>query len=367
MRSRIVRATLTQVMVPFKEGHAGGGPCGPRRMRDSLILALEDEQGRVGLGECSPPGDWPATNEGIAASWQGLAGWARGVVESGAVEGWEALEPPARAAADGALLDLAAQAEHRSLAERLGASAARIEAGVEPSVRLEPRETVVDLLRAIEPHRQEGIRTFVVAIRPGRDVDFVTAVQAHCADCLLAVDAGGRYTPADADVFRRLDALGPLWIADPWDARDVEGLARLQADLESPLCLDASHVEAMRRGACRLARIALQEVGGLTAARRLHDLAAELGVGCRVGTGPELGIGLAQAIAFATLPNCKDPTGLAPTARWFVDELVKPPIELDDEGGGRFRVPARPGLGHVLDLPRVHQHQVRAESWGGAS
>jgi O-succinylbenzoate synthase len=336
-------------------------------MRHSLILTLEDEAGRVGLGECSPPGDGSAAVAAVEASWEELAGWAQAVVESGTGDGWEDLATSARAAADGALLDLMAQAEQRSLAEYLGASPARIAAGVEPSVRLVPQQTVVDLLRAIEPHRQEGIRTFVVAVQPGRDVDFVAAVRSHCSECQVAVDAGGRYRPADAAVFRRLDELEPLWIADPWDPSDVEGLARLQSELEAPICLDVTHTEALRRGACRLARVALQEVGGLTAARRLHDQAAELGIGCRVGTGPELGIGLAQAIAFATLPNCKDPTGLAPTARWFVDELVKPPIELDDEGGGRFRVPERAGLGHVLNLPRVHQHQVRAESWGRPS
>ncbi len=372
MDTRIARASLTHVVVPYKEGRGANRGQGPPQ-RESLLLTLEDAHGRIGLGECSPPYFGPGSTADIQSDWSALTGSVipslldqqPGSLDSPTVPaGWAQLPLAARAAVDGALLDLIAQQEHCGLAQLLGASRERIEAGVEASVWLDTHPTIVDLLRAMEPHRQEGIRAFVIAIEPGRDLAFVEAACSHCAECLIAVDAKARYSPSDAELFRRLDALDPLWIADPWDSADLDGLAQLQRELVTPICLDATDPEVIRRKACRLARIELQRLGGLTAARHLHNLAAEHQIGCQVATGPELGVGLAQSIAFATLPNCKDPSGLAPSSRWFVEDLLRPSIDLDDQSPGFFRIPTRAGLGHLLDLPCVHQHQVRTESWG---
>ena len=47
---------------------------------------------------------------------------------------------------------------------------------------------------------------------------------------------------------------------------------------------------------------------------------------------PELGVGQAQGIHLAALANCKYPTDIEPSARWFVDDYVVPPIELSAPG-----------------------------------
>jgi O-succinylbenzoate synthase len=275
------------------------------------------------------------------------------------------LHPSTLAGVETAACDLIGQRQERSLASLLGASEARIAAGIEPSVAIGPCPTVVDLLRSIEPHWQEGVRTFNIGIAPGQDLELLTAIRNHYPECQLAADAGGRFGRSHMEIFKRLDDLDLLWIDDPLPPDDFEGLAALQAELVTPLCVDATHTTVHRRGGCRLARLSIQRAGGLIAARRLHDTCLAHQVGCRVCTGPESGVGLAQAIALATLPNCKDPSGLAPSGLWFADVFVKPPLELDDLLPGRFRVSTRPGLGLAVDWVRIREHQVKHEEFLG--
>jgi O-succinylbenzoate synthase len=137
----------------------------------------------------------------------------------------------------------------------------------------------------------------------------------------------------------------------------------LQAAVTTPVCLDETAetpektAEAIRRGACRIVNIKIQRVGGFGPARALHDLCYEQGVACWVGTMPELGVGQAQGIHLAALPNCKYPTDVEPSARWFVDDYVVPLIELSTPG--ILSVPTRPGLGYHVDPAKVRRYQVK--------
>ena len=149
----------------------------------------------------------------------------------------------------------------------------------------------------------------------------------------------------------------------PMKAADLDGLARLQQAVTTPVCLDESAetheqtAEAIRRGACRIVNLKIQRVGGLGPARAIHDLCHQHGIACWVGSMPELGIGQAFGIHLATLANCKYPTDVEPSARWFVDDYVVPALEL--VGAGSFQrprstrcgVPGRPGQGPPLPGP----------------
>jgi O-succinylbenzoate synthase len=371
MAHQIERVLLTHLQVPLRGSESRPGETRVV-LRDVYLVLLETGDGLVGIGECCPPiGDESA----VESCWLALAErllpplFGRQIDALGDIPPLlareAALPTAALAGVETAAWDLVGQAHQRCLASLLGASDARIEVGVEPSVGFGVQPTIVDLLRAIEPHHEEGIRAFNIGIAPGSDVEFVAAVAQHYPRCALGVDCGGRFGREHHDLFQRLDELDPLWIERPYSGGDIAGLAALQEDLVSPICLDATDTAAIERGACRLARLQVQTVGGLAAARRVHDELQQRNVACRVDTTPELGIGLAQGIALASLPNCKDPSGLAPTARWFLDDIVKPPIELELEPAtpARFRVSTRPGVGHVIDWARVRQHQVRQREW----
>jgi O-succinylbenzoate synthase len=218
-------------------------------------------------------------------------------------------------------------------------------------------------LKAIENHLGEGYRRVKIKIAPGQDIELVRAVRQHFGDIELMVDANGAYTIDDIDVFRTMDEYDLLMFEQPLAADDLDGLAALQAAVTTPVCLDETAetperaAEAIRRGACRIVNIKIQRVGGLGPALALHDLCYENGVACWVGTMPELGVGQAQGIHLAALANCKYPTDIEPSARWFVDDYVTPLIELATPG--ILHVPTRPGLGYHVDPAKVRRYQVQ--------
>jgi O-succinylbenzoate synthase len=76
---------------------------------------------------------------------------------------------------------------------------------------------------------------------------------------------------------------------------------------------------------------------------------------------PELGIGQAHGIHLATLVNCKYPTDVEPSARWFVDDYVAPVLEF--AAPGTFTVPTRPGLGFLVDSTKLRRYQVRQQEF----
>ena len=372
MAGAVERVTLTHLQIPLKEPLRVSG--GEVAIKDAILVAVETGHG-IGLGECSPmtaglvdPCDMPER------CWDDLAlqiapdliGWAFGAVEEIAerAEAWAGCSRFAVAGAETACWDLLGQARHATIAELLGASLDQLDRGVESGLSLGLYPTIVELLRAIEAHMDEGYRRVKIRVRPGQDIELVRAVRQHFGEELpLMVDANGAYTSADLDVFRELDGFDLLMFEQPMAADDLDGLIALQKAVATPVCLDETvgrpdkTAEAIRLGACRIVNLKLQRLGGFGPALALHDLCYRHGVACWVGSMPELGVGQAQGIHLAALGNCKYPSDLQPSARWFVDDIVVPLIE--HAIPGLLRIPTRPGLGYLIDPAKVRRYQVR--------
>ena len=375
MGDPIERVGLTHLRIPLKEPFRISG--GEIAIKDALLVAVETRGGRVGLGESSPmalgfgysadtpEGCWEELTGSIAPALLGFA--FESAEEIGALASTWTGSRFAAAGAETACWDVLAQIGERSLAEMLGASPERIEVGVDSGLAVGLYPTVVDLLRAIEPHMAEGYKRLKLKIRPGQDLDLVRAVRQHFGEVPLMVDANAAYTRDDLDVLRRLDGEQLLMIEQPMAADDLDGSAALQALIDTPVCLDETAddlgraAEAIRRGAGRIINLKIQRVGGFGPASALHDLARDAGVACWVGTMPELGVGQAQAIHLATLANCKYPTDVEPSARWFVDDYVTPLIEL--AAPGVLAVPTTPGLGYQVDPAKVLRYRVRHQEF----
>lgn len=377
MIDSIVRVGLTQLQIPLKEPLRTA--VGEIVTREAILLAAESADGLVGVGECSPlpaPIGTPAAP--IQDCWNDLAthiapnllGQGFGTLEGiDSISGrWRGCRTSAVAGAETALWDLLGHARSLSLAELLGVSQESIAAGVESGLTMGLYPTVVDLLRAIEPHLAEGYRRLKIKIRPGRDLEFVAAVRQHFGqDMLLSVDGDGSYSQADFEALRRLDDFDLLMIEQPLPADDIDGLAALQQILVAPICLDETAVSpdraaaALEIGAGRIVNLKIQHLGGLGPALALHELCRSHGVACVVGTTPELGVGQAQAIHLGTLPNCRFPSDVTPSARWFVDDYIVPLIEMS--APGMLGVPERPGLGYQVDETKLRRYQTRHEEF----
>ncbi|MBX6313894.1 MAG: o-succinylbenzoate synthase [Isosphaeraceae bacterium] len=373
MTGAIERISLHHLQIPFKEPFRIAG--GEVAIKDAILIAVETADGVVGVGECapmaagfgywsdSPERCWADLTERIAPSLLGCS-FADSDGIAAIARTWTGCSRFAVAGGETACWDLLGQTARASIAELLGASDARFETGVESGLSVGLYPTIVDLLRTIERHLGEGYKRLKLQIRPGWDVDLVHAVRQHFGEELpLMVDCSGAYTRDDLDVFRKLDEYELLMFEQPMAPDDLDGMAALQEAVLTPVCLDESAgdldraEEAIRRGACRIVNLKIQHVGGFGPAKALHDLCRERGVACWVGSMPELGIGQAQGIHLAALDNCKYPTDVGPSTRWFVDDYIVPLLQL--VAPGVLAVPARPGLGFQVDPAKVKRYQVR--------
>jgi O-succinylbenzoate synthase len=110
-------------------------------------------------------------------------------------------------------------------------------------------------------------------------------------------------------------------------------------------------------GACKIINIKPGRVGGHGESIRLHDLCAAHGVPVWHGGMLETGIGRAHNIHLASLPNFSLPGDIAASKRYYAQDLVDPPIEVDRDG--TIGVPQAPGIGVHIVLTRVERATER--------
>lgn len=374
----IDQVVLTHLQIPLKEPFRISG--GEVAIKDAILVEVSTSSA-FGLGESSPmasgfgysadtpDGCWEDLATTIAPSLLGRSFAAiEDIAEVAAT--WRGSRFAA-AGAETALWDLLGQARHASIAELMGASDLRIDMGIESGLAIGLYPSIVALIKAIEQHLEAGYRRIKIKIQPGQDVELVRAVRQHFGDVPLMVDANGAYTVADIETLRELDEYDLLMIEQPMAAGDLDGSAALQRAMTTPVCLDETAespertAEAIRRGAGRIVNLKIQRVGGLGPARAIHDLCYQNGVDCWVGSMPELGVGQAHGIHLATLPNCKYPSDIEPSSRWFVDDYTVPLVELASPG--IIEVPTRPGLGYLVDPVKVRRYQVRQQEFTAAT
>ena len=82
-------------------------------------------------------------------------------------------------------------------------------------------KTSDDLLRTIEKYMKQGYRRVKCKIKPGYDINYMTAVRKEFGDIMLMCDANSAYTLDDLDLFRKMDELGLLMIEQPLASDDI--------------------------------------------------------------------------------------------------------------------------------------------------
>jgi O-succinylbenzoate synthase len=159
-----------------------------------------------------------------------------------------------------------------------------------------------------------------------------------------------------------------MMIEQPLDYDDIRDHARLQARLQTPICLDESlhtvraAAEAIEVGACRIINVKPGRVGGHAQSIELHDLAARHGIPLWHGGMLESGIGRAHNIHLSTLPNFTLPGDIAASRRYFAPDLIDPEIEVS--GDGTIPVPTGAGIGVHVVPDRVAAATIeRLELW----
>lgn len=325
------------------------------------ILVRVEADGQVGWGECASPSDPYYCPETTETCWHILKDFLAPAVIG---RDWETIDDLtglyrrvkgnnfAKAGLEMACWDALAHRLGKPLAALLGGTRSEIASGVSLGIEGD----LATLFELIEQYLGEGYRRIKLKIAPGWDVEVVRAVRERYPDVPLQVDANSAYSLKDIDRLKQLDDFGLLLIEQPLAHDDIIDHVRLQEVLKTPVCLDESiHSaedarKALDLGACRVINIKVSRVGGLSEARRIHDLCLSRGVPVWCGGMHEFGVGRAANVAIASLPGFTLPGDVSGSDKYYREDIVDPPILAVD---GAVTVPTAVGTGHELIEGRV--------------
>jgi len=266
----------------------------------------------------------------------------------------------AKAAIEGAVWDLYAKTQNLPLAKALGGVKDKIEVGVSVGIQ----ESEQQLLRQIEDYLQEGYKRIKVKIKPGWDFEILKLIRERFPDIQLMADANCAYTLDDIDHLQRLDEFNLMMIEQPLAHDDIIDHAKLQAKLQTPICLDESihSVEDARKaielGSCQIINLKIGRVGGLTESKKIHDLCVKHDVPLWCGGMLEAGIGRAHNIAITSLANFTIPGDTAPSSHYWKQDIIEPEVHMED---GYINVPNQPGIGYEPNLSMIEKLTVKSQ------
>ena len=366
---RLDRLELREINLALK--HPFETSFGTTTKRRIMVVKAVDHTGAAGYGECVAM-DSPFFNaETIETAWIIVAkhvvpalAHAKGVT---AARVNQLLTPirgnrMATGAVEAAIWDLEAQLAGAPLWKHVGGERTEIACGV--SIGIQP--SIAALLEKVVAEIESGYQRIKIKIKPGRDVKLVEAVRSTYPDILLSVDANAAYSlERDLATMKELDRYNLLMIEQPFRPGDLVDHAKLQREIKTSLCLDesvtsaADACDAIELGACKIINIKLGRVGGFSEARKIHDIALKNGIPVWCGGMLETGIGRAHNIALSTLPGFTLPGDVSASIRYWVEDIVDPPITVSSRG--TIDAPMSPGRGFEVNEQRIESCTVRRE------
>ncbi len=357
---------LTEINLPLV--HFFETSFGRTYERRIILVRVEDTDGAEGWGEVTcgeVPGysdEWTdsawVTAErilapmvvgrevGSAADIWGLMKWARG-------------HRMAKSGIETACWDLEAKKLGVPLWRHLGGVNQVIECGVSIGIQ----DTVGDLLEKIRTELEAGYRRIKIKISPRWDYDVIKAVRKEFGDILLMGDANSAYTLDDIDKLKSLEEFDLMMLEQPLPYDDIVDHAKLQAQLQTPICLDEpikspdDARKAIELGSGKIINIKNGRVGGHAQSKLVEKICRENNIAAWCGGMLESGIGRAHNIAISTLAGYTMPGDVSAGKRYWHEDIVEPAIEVSREG--TITAPEGPGIGFEIKRESIARAKVR--------
>lgn len=364
---RVEKITLRHLKMPMKTPFTTS--FGTVDEKELLLVEARDESGITGWGETVAfVAPW-YTEETLKTTWHMLQDFLIPILlhkEIGHPDEVNSLFAPirrncmAKASIEGAVWDIYAQLTKQSLAQALGGQKQRIEVGV--SVGIQP--STAQLIEVIKSHIAKGYKRVKIKIKPGYDVEVVRAIRAELPDLPLMVDANSAYTLEDINILQQLDDFRLLMIEQPLATDDIVDHATLQKNLKTPICLDESITSfedarrAIELGSCGVINIKIGRVGGLTEAKRIHDLCKAKRIPVWCGGMLEAGIGRAHNIALTSLSHFILPGDTAGSSHYWYEDIIDPEVVVKD---GYIEVSQSVGIGYVPNMTIIDKLTISTE------
>lgn len=365
---KIERIDLRIVRLPMIRSFATSSS---RKDYQAHIIVKAYAEGLVGWGEAASPAGPFYCEETVETCWHVLSEF---LVPAVLDQEWSSIEELtarygrvkrnnfAKAGLEMAAWDLLAQAQDVSLHRLLGGTRSEILSGVSLGIE----DDIARTFDQIDQYVGEGYRRVKLKIGPGNDVALISRVRERYPDLPLMADANSAYRLTDIPLLRELDQFNLMMIEQPLAHDDIVDHARLQAELETPVCLDESIMtaadarKALDLGSGRIINIKVSRVGGISEAIRVHDHCRARDVPVWCGGMHEFGIGRAANVALCALPGFSLPGDISGSDKYYAEDIVDPPIRATN---GAIPVPDKPGLGWTPNEERIAAATERERSF----
>jgi O-succinylbenzoate synthase len=339
--------------------------------RRIVLARVTDADGAEGWGECTAGEEPFYSEEWTDSAWSTLGEFLAPMVIGQRVESAAqvfALMKPvrghrmAKATIETACWDLEAKKLGVPLWKHLGGTRREIASGVSIGIQ----DTPEILLEKIRKEVDAGYQRIKIKIKPGWDVGIVTRVRKEFPGIPLMGDANSAYTLADVPLFQDLDRFDLMMLEQPLAHDDIFDHAKLQQQIQTPICLDESirtaedATHAIALGSCKIINVKLGRVGGHSEAKRVEAVARENDIPVWCGGMLESGIGRAHNIAMSTLAGFSLPGDVSASARYWEEDIIEPPVMVSAKG--TITVPDASGIGFNLNLPRIDALTVRKQT-----
>jgi len=255
--------------------------------------------------------------------------------------GYAGLSTIAAAGLDMAAWDALARAANRPLCVLLGGSLGSVPAYNSNGLWLrQPEEVAQEALELRDEGGFKGLKLRLGRDRPADDLATLAAARrALGPDVELMIDYNQGLAFDEAlRRCRQIDDLGLAWIEEPIVYDNLEGFARLAAELRTPLQIGENFYgprdlhAALSIKACDLVMPDFMRIGGITGWLRAAPIAAAAGIPVSTHLYPEVGAHVMRVTETAHWLEWQD----------WADPVLQQPYAISD---GRLHVPDRPGLG----------------------
>nr|WP_106782315.1 o-succinylbenzoate synthase [Lysinibacillus timonensis] len=339
--------------------------------KEFLLLEAKDEKGTIGWGECVAFDTPWYTEETVKTCWHILEDFLIPMVLHKEIahpdqvsELFKSIRKNnmAKATIEGAVWDIYAQQTNQSLAYALGGNKEKIEVGISVGIQ----KTIEKQIAVVEQAVNNGYKRIKVKIKPGWDVNVLGALRERFPDVPIMADANSAYKLNDISIFKELDKFNLTMIEQPLAFDDIIDHANLQKQIKTPICLDESinnlqdARKAIELGSCGVINIKIGRVGGLTEAKKIHDLCKVNGIPVWCGGMLESGIGRAHNIALTSLANFVLPGDTAGSSHYWEEDIITPEVIVRD---GYIDIPRTNGIGYTPNLEVINKFTVSSKSY----
>lgn len=251
---------------------------------------------------------------------------------------------------------LKAVMEGKPLHQLLGGTRTVVDSGTAHGIK----DNLDMLMKAIQAGIDKGYPRTKLKFAPHWGLDMLQSVRRNFPDHTFHIDCNSGFTMDDLPMFKEVDKFGLAMIEQPLYHDDLVEHARLQAQIETPICLDESIKStrdmqlAIELKSCRYVNIKPPRVGGLQSAIDIHDLARENGIPAWVGGMVESSLAKGINLELATLENFVYPNDLTPSSDNIRNDITKPAFEYP--GDERvFKPSTVPGIPYLPDPNRLQE------------